>query len=237
MTQLDYNNTPIQSEVLGAIRSGAVKMRPKWHFVLRALLAAFGSIILLLTVVYLASFIVFVLRQSGAIFVPAFGLRGVYAFLVSVPWILIVFLFAFIVILELLVRRYAFTYRRPLLYSAVAVLGVMMVGGYTVAMSPLHAKMSTYAEQKQVPVAVDFYRVYGHSRVKQIHAGTIDEFAPSSFILVTRRGELLTVLVTQQTRFVPRRVQLSNGDTVVVLGPREVNVVEALGVHKVHGLK
>ncbi|MBU4141685.1 hypothetical protein KKE99_02325, partial [Patescibacteria group bacterium] len=89
------NQKSIKESILSVIKSGQVKMRPRWHFVLKTALAAFGVIILVLTVLYLASFIIFVLRQTGVLFVPAFGLQGWFAFFTNLPIFLIGLLIVF----------------------------------------------------------------------------------------------------------------------------------------------
>src|SRR3989344_3614541 len=107
----------IKEEVIARIKRGETIMRPRWHFVLRAMLYALGVLIAALALVYLASFIMFVLRETGLLFVPSFGFRGVGVFLFSLPWFLILLSLVFVFVLEVLVRRYAFAYRKPLLYS------------------------------------------------------------------------------------------------------------------------
>ena len=84
------------NEILNSIKAGGVKMRPRWYFILQAALAMIGGMILLFLIIYLISFIVFVERQTGAGFIPAFGLRGWTRFLVSLPWLLIMLTFVFI---------------------------------------------------------------------------------------------------------------------------------------------
>jgi len=92
--------------VLGAIKSGEAKMRPRWHFVMRAALIMIGGIIVFLFTVYLVSFLCISFGKR------AFGLRrrwfrGWRSFFISFPWILFIFSVIFAVILGILVKRYA----------------------------------------------------------------------------------------------------------------------------------
>ncbi|MBU3925378.1 hypothetical protein KJ854_05620 [Patescibacteria group bacterium] len=150
------NQKSIKESILSVIKSGQVKMRPRWHFVLKTALAAFGVIILVLTVLYLASFIIFVLRQTGVLFVPAFGLQGWFAFFTNLPIFLIGLLIVFIIVLELLVRHYAFAYRRPLLYSAVGIFILVFAGVMVIENTSFHGGMSKYAEKTEKLMSENF---------------------------------------------------------------------------------
>src|SRR5262245_42216017 len=116
-----HNNTDktVKHTVLDAIKAGQVHMKPRWHFVLRGILLVLESILLALSLRYLASFIMFIVYRSGVWFTPGFGFRGLRVFLLSIPWLLILVSVAFLVLLELLVKRYAFAYKKPLAYSVV----------------------------------------------------------------------------------------------------------------------
>jgi hypothetical protein len=126
-------DNPIARKVLAAIESGKVHMRPRWHFVLKAALAIAGMIFLTGALVYLISFIIFVMRESGAWYLTPFGLRGLKVFLMAAPWILIIIAAVVFVILEVLVRRYSFAYQRPLLYSIIAVMALITLSSFAVA--------------------------------------------------------------------------------------------------------
>src|SRR5665213_3408185 len=115
----------VRQGVMDAIKKGNVQMRPRWHFVLVSTLAALGVFIVLLSLHYIVSLSVFLLRDNGAWFAPSFGGRGWFSLLHSVPWLLILFIIVFIGVLEVLVRRYRFVYRKPLLLSVAIILALI----------------------------------------------------------------------------------------------------------------
>ena len=206
-------------------------MRPKWHFILRAVLFAMGIIILLLILVYLASLLVFMLQENGVWFLPVFGSRGWYEFLRSLPWILVALLMMFVGVLEVLVRRYSFAYRQPLLYSAIAIVILMLAGGGLVAGTPFHGRFSRFSEENKLPFAGDFYRSLHAQRLKNVHRGIIAGVAVDGFTMKNRHGEQLHIVVTPQTRF-PLGTDLNEGDGVLVFGARNDDTVQAVGVRK-----
>ena len=140
----------LRDKVLGAIKNGKVKMRPKWHYVLKTALAITGGVLLSLALLYLVSFIFFALRANGVWFMPAFGLSGMRTFVMSLPWLLIFTSLLFIIILEILVKRYAFAYRKPLLYSVLGILALAIIGGFALARAPFHRSLLRRAQEDRV---------------------------------------------------------------------------------------
>lgn len=228
----ENNNNLAPEQILDAIKSGHVKMRPKWHFILKAILIAVGGSLLGLTVLYLVSFIFFILRHTGVWFVPIFGLRGWYEFLFSLPWLLIALALIFIIILELLVRHYAFAYRRPLLYSSLAIVLVVVVGGLVVASTPFHRSLFEDAEQDRLPLAGPIYRQFGRQAFQQIHPGLITATTSTGFLITDRRGRLLQIVLTPRTRL-PFGEDFAIGDVIVVFGPEDNKMVQAFGIQEI----
>ena len=138
----------------------------------------------------------------------------------------------FVIILEILVRRYSFAYRRPLLYSVAGVTLLVIVGGYVVAGTSFHGRMFRYAERNELPLVGGFYREYGHQRFRNIHKGLVEEAAENKLVIKDRRGEILTVLMTPETRL-SSGADFLKGDLVVVFGNRDDHTVRALGIRKI----
>lgn len=224
----------IEESILAIIKCGRLKMRPRWHFVLKATLAALGGIILALTVLYLASFIIFALRQTGVLFVPVFGWQGWYAFFTHLPIFLITLLIIFIIVLELLVRHYAFVYRRPIFYSVLGISILVFAGALAVANSPFHGGVSKYADDNKDTIIGKFYGDYGRQRFADVQRGIIKETINNGFLMINRRDEVLTIIVTRRTRL-PLGADFANGDIVVVFGPRNNDMVQAVGIQEVQG--
>ena len=134
----NLNHDLIKDKVLAKIESGEAYMKPRWHFILKTVLWLSGTVIVALLLIFVASLTLFSLRQTGVLFIPAFGFRGIGAFLLSLPWILIVFAVVFIIVLEILVKRYTFAYRRPLLYSILGILFFVIIGSILISITHFH---------------------------------------------------------------------------------------------------
>jgi len=227
--------TSLKDRVMGSVKSGRLKMRPKWHFVLQASLLAVGTVVVSLALVYMASLFLFIFRETGIWMAPAFGWHGIIVFLFSLPWLLILLVLLFIVILEILVRHYAFAYRMPLIYSGLAIIFLVGVGGLLVIVTPFHEKMADCPEEGgPPPCRMGFYRDLDPDRHQNLHEGTIVQISGRNYTIVNRRQEQLLIVVTPETRL-PFGTSFAEGDKIVVIGEREGFQVNAFGISPFDG--
>lgn len=236
MNNLSDKNS-IKERILGEIKEGQIKMRPRWRFALEAFLILAGGVIILLALLYLASFVIFVLRETGVLFVPVFGLDGWQAFFFSLPWILIFFILVFAGVLELLIRRYSFIYRRPLVYSALGIIFIVAAGGIFVANTSLHEGLSGCADKNSLPLMGPVYHEYANQRLLNIHRGRIMNLVRNNaiinnMIIQNRQSERYLIIVTPKTRL-PLGADFSEGDTVIIFGGSIDNTITALGIQEV----
>ncbi len=226
----------VHESVLSAIKQGDIKMRPRWQFILRTMLAVVGLAILMLALIYLISLILFMMSETGAGFVPAFGSRGWLAFARSLPWLMILLAVAFIIVLEVLVRRYAFAYRRPLLYSMLGIVALSILSGVGVAGTLLHRRISNYAYQHRVPFFDQLYENVEEQQLPEIYPGQIVQLMQHSFLLEGRRGDTVEVLISPETMF-SVGTQFATSDMVVVFGEPATGTIQAFGIRKLenHG--
>jgi len=209
-------------------------MRPRWHFILLSALTAVGACIVLLTLIYTASLAVFLMRDSGAWVALSFGGRGWFSFLHALPWLLIIFSIVFIGLLEVLVRRYAFVYRSPLLLSIAGILILITSGGLLIAGTPFHRQMKLYAEHHQLPSPLSF--VYGipfRIPAPDVYEGNIIARTPDGFVIDDENGSgTTTIRITGKTRL-PYGQDFSLGTHVVILGDAvSSSTVVAFGVQE-----
>jgi hypothetical protein len=218
---------------MDAIHKGDVHMKPRWHFLLLSALWIIGSLILLLSLIFAVSLVVFFLRQSGAWFLPVFGGRGWFDFFRSLPWLLILLLGVFVLILEVLVRRYSFVYKKSLLTSIVGIVLVVLVGGFALAETPLHRLLATFDHHGQLPPPLlGMYQPPFRMRPDDVYRGTIIALTSKGFVLADRAQGTTSVIVLPHTRL-PLGENFEVGETVVVIGDSTstaTGTVEAFGV-------
>ena len=217
-------------DILKKIKSGEVEMKPHWHFVLKSLLLLLGVIVTSLLVVYILSFILFFLRQSGIGFVPLYGFRGVIIFVMNSPWLLIASVGALVVVLQLLVKKYSFSFRQPLLYSLIGIVFLVLLSSYVLERTQFHHRLQGFATERGLPVFDSLYRGIDEKRPENIIFGSITEIKDDGFMLETDTDESLKVFISKETRQRPNTMY-GISDTVLVFGDRTgASSVAALGV-------
>lgn len=225
----------LKDRVMASVKSGQLKMRPKWYFILRALLLAVGVALAALGGLYLASLLVFIAHETGISTVPVFGWPGIMLFLTSLPWVLILLVLLLIVILELMVRHYSFAYRLPLIYSSLGVLLLVGAGGLMVAFTPFHGMMANCPPLGgPPPCAMGVYGDLDPGRHNNIQRGTIARISGRNYIITNRNQEELLIVVSSRTKL-PLGSDFEVGDKIVIMGEREGFRVEALGISPFDG--
>jgi hypothetical protein len=231
-THQPKKNLTIEERILEAIRSGDVKMKPRWHFVLQEILGTTAIVIILLIAVYLASFIIFVLHQDGAWFVPVFGLAGWYSLFIALPWILILISTIFILTLALLAQRYSPSYQWPLVYSLLGIFFLITASSFLFVQTSFSETLFHTPFFESVPLLHEYYPGVGSFMPRDIHRGTILATTTDGFLLSDVVGTTSTVLISSGTKF-PFGNAFSLDDLVVVFGNRSVSgTIVAVGVEE-----
>lgn len=138
----------MDNKILETIKNDQIRMKPRWHFIFKAVLTMVGGLILFFLVIYLISFVIVVEQQSES------------TFWITLPWFLILLAVIFIAALELFVCRYPFAYRRPLVYSTLAILILIGAGSFAIVNLRFHERFARYAEREHILLAPGFYRIY-----------------------------------------------------------------------------
>lgn len=224
----------VREHVFSKIERGEAQMRTRRYFALKDALVAAVILLIVFILLYLMSFILFVLRRTGVWFAPAFGFRGVEVFLASLPWFLIIVAAFFAILAEMFMRRYAFIYRKPVVYSFIAIIALVAAGGFLMSRTAFHPGMFRYVEEHEVPLMASFYRGYGKQRVPRIHVGIVTAVNDEGFCLTNPFGETSLIRVDKEMVF-PFDEPFLEGDDVVVLGEQEGMIVQAQGVQRVGG--
>ncbi len=221
--------TELKNDILEQIETGTVAMRPRWHFVLQTALYTTGVILTVLVSVYLVSFIFFILAKTGLGFAPLFGLGGIMFFIVTSPWLLIITTGIFLMLVALAVKHYAFSYRHPLIYSLLGVVGFVLITSGLIHQTALHDRIEALGERNNLPGLAPLYRDATDTRPREITPGTVVAIDEASLTIKTPEAELYTVVVSPKTRGVDITT-LTPGTNVIIFGERSTSTIAAKGV-------
>jgi len=227
----NQKKSSFSERVLKRIKSEKVKMRPRIYFVLRGVFIALSIVFVAFFILYLVSFIFFIFRISGIWYLPRLGLPGFGMLFVSSPWILILIAMLLIVILEILVKRFSFAYRRPILYSILVIIVIIFLGSFIIVKTPLHSGFFWKARENQLPVIGTFYRQYEMPGPSDAHRGIISEITDEGFCIEQPNGQAIDVIIVSDTRL-PGNEEFNEGDAVIVLGKQINETIKASGIIK-----
>lgn len=218
-----------KKDILKKIKDGEIDMKPRWHFVLRSLLLILGIVTFVLLGIYILSFVFFFMQQSGVGFMPLYGFHGIIMFVVNSPWLLIVFAGSALVILQLLVHKYSFSYRQPMVYTVIGVIVLVLLGSYAIEKTLLHQRLQGFVEQNKIPVFGSLYRGIDDHRPKNIVIGTIEEINEGDLTIESEKDGMVQVFILDETSRHPG-VLFEIGNNILVFGKREGSVIEAIGI-------
>lgn len=223
--------SPLADKVLNKLENSQIKMRPRAYFVLKTILIALAIIVIALFALYLTSFIVFALRASGLWYLPKFGFPGLGPLITLLPWLLIFIAMLLIIVMEALVKYFAFAYRRPILFSMLGIIILVLLGGSIIDRTQFHAKLFQKAQEQRLPIAGELYRSFGASKFRDVHRGAVFEITDKGFLIKTRSGQTLAIVVTSDTRLFDANIK--KDDVIVILGKRDNNTVRAQAIRKI----
>lgn len=226
----ENNEKNINKTVLSKIESGEIKMKPKMFFVLKLILLILGTVIVILSALFIASFIFFTLKVSGVLMLPGFGFPGFRILFFSLPWLLIFGLIALIVTSELFVKHFHFVYKKPILYSVLVIILIVFLGGFFINNIGFHSSLFQKTKDGRFPLAEPFYREYGTPKVNGMHYGIVTQIEKNGFKIENPREEELLVSISQKTKM--PKSEIKKNEAVIILGKRIGNIVHADNIRK-----
>jgi hypothetical protein len=207
----------LNKDILQKIESGKVTMRSRASFTWKTMLWILAFCLLAAAVVFIVSFVVFILRANGNWDLPKFGLHGLVEFLTFFPWLFVPALLLFLWLLEHFILRHSLAYRLPVLYSGGTIILIVVLASLAVLATPLHHRLFEQAQQQQLPIAGGIYRFFGQSRPDDFYVGAVASTTPDSYTIITPAGQKLIINKTATTQIISGSPIVA-GDCLEILG-------------------
>ena len=232
------NHTDMKDDILKKISSNKVTMRSKIYFRLEFILLGLLSFIIIAISVFIFNFILWSIHAQAIDAFLNFGQRGIMLFLVTFPWMLLIIDLVLIFVLQWIIRKFYHGYRKPILFGLIGVFIVITVTGTIIdTITPVNDFIYR-GDSRFVPSQIrDVYRntrqstrPMGGTCLCVITAIGTSTLTVENAILGTTTK--FTVLVPQHGRYATTS-SLSIGDTVIIAGDKEGNVIEAFGIRKI----
>lgn len=137
----------ITDKVVGQIKSGKLRMKPRWYFVALAIAASAGLAAVAIVVVYLANLLVFKLRieSSGR---PMYGLGdNISYFAGNFPWVALLAGIVGIAALIWMVKKFDFSYRLGK-WTVIAVVLASLIAGSALAFTNINSHLENFGPMR-----------------------------------------------------------------------------------------
>ncbi len=125
-------------------------MIPRWKFILYSLLGMAAALFSFALLVFVGSLILFVLTTHGFIYLPLFQFGELVNGIRAIPILLFLLTIVLIVVLELLVRNYAFSFRKPIVTTLFVLTLSAIFLSYLLTLTPVHKEIRQYAKKHQI---------------------------------------------------------------------------------------
>ncbi|MDB4992033.1 MAG: hypothetical protein JWL75_278 [Parcubacteria group bacterium] len=228
--------TNLKDAVLAKIQSHDISMRPRIFYTLRLVGLFILSVAVLLLSILIANYVSFSIRINGHDALLSYGPQGFLAFLHFFPWPILVLDVFFIAVLQHMVRKFSFGYRKPVLYLFGILFLVIIAAGLVL--------------DRETRVNDSFYEGAGRAHpsfvgmfYRRFHA----PHRPGSGVcanctIITIKGNVLTAedrafgTSTSRTIVVPENdpllPSLKIGDIIFVLGREASGTLYAFGLRQ-----
>ena len=190
----------IHNLILKKIESGAIRQKPKWHFVLMTLGIVFGVIALFLVLLYLVSFVALFLREHLLFEALSFGPRTVFEIVYTLPFLLIILVTTVFLILHVLVRHFAFAYMKPV--AATLGLGLLFTLFLfaLVLIADKESKIARFGQTQRFPGIEAMHMQLKKRAPPLVLAGTLLEVEGNVYKLTLTNGDEVTLMISDRTR-------------------------------------
>jgi len=204
----------LENSIMGKIKKGQIKIRSKYVFIAEKIGLGTAFALSVLLSVLLFNLILFYLKETDNLKYLSFGKFGVFAFLESFPYLLVIAFVLLIVLSGYLITKSDVSYKKPFGYLAAGlVVFIMVLGGFLTYTNLAHS-FEIQARGGNVPIRM-FLKPLNDIRNNGI-AGIVFEKGDNYLILETPYG--LRRVGTGNIEEIP---QIDNGQFVIAVGAQE----------------
>lgn len=222
----DQEKNSIKDRILNEIKKGDIKMHPKFHFLLRLIILTTIIVLLILVIVFLISFIVFSSENNGARFLLGSGFSGVMSLMHSLPWIIILIVLIVILLIEGLVKKFKFAYRRPLIYSLLIILIIGLACGLLMHHESFHRTVSCLLNDS-------FLSGSRLSVPSNVHEGRVYRINENEIEIMDLNGQILQAIFPSES-FKLQDKEFERGDRIIFTGPQNGPIINISSYRKLN---
>lgn len=190
----------IHNSILNKIESGAIRQKPKWRFVFQMLLFVFGFIALTLIFFYLISFFALVFRERHIFEALSFGPQTVFVMMHKLPLLLVLLVTTIFLILQVLVRHFAFAYMKPVAMTFGAGLALTFVIFIAVLNMDKDSRIARFGQGRHLmPIDMLHARFRNNMQAEVVH-GRVESVHEDTYGIRDVGGREHVIYITKETQ-------------------------------------
>ncbi len=220
-------NQTTENKVMEQITTGQVKLRSKYVFLAEKLGIGSAIILSVLFAILFFNLFLYYLRATDNL---SFGKNGIFAFLESFPYLLVIALIVCIFVAGVLLKTSDSVYRRPFKYIALGLVAVILALGSVLTYTHVAEliEMNVYNNSGSGVIFQPFLHPGLNERNRGI-TGRVIEVSPDYILVQTPRG----IRKVDTTRIPPQDKQTAVNMFIVGIGERQDEIFVARYVHEV----
>jgi len=211
----------IKNRILSEIKKGDIKMHPRVYFVLKSIIYIGIAVLLFVFISYLTSYGIFYLENNGIRFLFKTGFNGFSVLLHVLPWVLIVLFLIILYLIEKVIKKFNFTYKRPLIYSFLFVVVLAVIFGFILHKHPIQKFISCNLPQDQ------------NINIPNTFKGEIIEINGNEIKIRNINGDIIRTIIPSES-FNLREKELERGDRIIFIGREDNSVINISSFQKLN---
>lgn len=185
------STSKVKEEITSKIKSGELKMKPKWYFVVGTALLFQGTLGIILLGIFVSNLCFYYLRSYGPFGYLFLGRVGVNPFLETFPWKLLILVGLSLLIGFKLLKKYEFSYSKHSIYLFLMLMFAIILSGLLADLVGFNERV----RQNKFLHPIYSERFLGHDWMM----GEIKQKTSDGFILETPHGDLVQIKINKQT--------------------------------------
>lgn len=215
---MENNKGKFEENIMSKIRNGKIKLRSKYIFLAEKLGLESAFALSVILAALFANLFFFYLKATDNLEYLSFGSEGIYAFLESFPYFLVIAFIVFILAAGYLLKKADFSYKKPFKYFAAGLAAFILVSGGVFAYTDIPEKIEEEAFNESASgVIIRPFLKKGIELRKTGLAGRIFETSDDYFVIEMPHGFQKVDIRNLQSD----KNQFSNEQFVIVIGERK----------------
>jgi len=148
----------IKEKILNYIELNKVSIKPKWYFISKLVLKIIIILIIFFIAIYFISFFNLIIYEKGSM--GLFNMRNLSNFVFTLPWLILLLSLFLLVVLEFLIRKFSFIYKKPLIYSLFGLVFFILIIGFILNRIDNRFSFARFGEKPEVPILGPMHKYY-----------------------------------------------------------------------------